>query len=150
MVFSTPFLFLLVLCIEDTQTRTGISQRNCRCVLARCIHLLPLYPLKVFILFLFIVSVTTFPQLLGPYLLSVSGKLFISSSCFPVCLCFSSASTVSLKPSGDIFRLFPLCFLVLWDRIFQFLQHHIFIFFRSDLVFHWLKMAFFWFSKLPS
>lgn len=94
MGFPTAFLFLGVLCIEDTQNLTGICPRKCRCVLARCVHLLPLHPLKMFLL-LFIVPVTMFPQL-SPYSLSVSGKLFNSLSRFSVCvsnlfqLCLSS------------------------------------------------------------
>lgn len=41
MGFSTAFLFLLVLCIEDTQNLTGIRLRNCRCVLRKVCSLAP-------------------------------------------------------------------------------------------------------------
>lgn len=77
MGFSRTFLFLLVLCIEDTQNFTGPSLRNCKCVLATCVHLVPLYPLRMFLLFLFMVPVRTFPYLLSPYCLSQANFSFL-------------------------------------------------------------------------
>lgn len=106
MVFSTVFLFLLVLCIEDTQNRTWISLRNCRCVLARYVHLLPLSSQNVYPVFSLCdnISSASWP-LLTVCLRKTFHFLFSSLHVFLICFnCISQAF-------WRYFSAFPTVFL---------------------------------------
>lgn len=100
----------------------------------------------MFLLFLFITLSATFPQLFS-YSALKYGQVFNFFDYFPS-LCFSSISMMSLKLSGNTFQCFPLPFLVLWGRIFQFHWHSICV--SSELMQSFFYSSSKCFSCIPS